>query len=271
MWHLYRSWRRRRILSRADTSEAAWQSAWSRLPLLRGLSAGEAQRLRELAILFLAEKRLIPIGGLEIRPQMAQELALQAALPLLGLDMDWYLGWTSVLLYPDSFVREFETRDAAGVVHRMREARSGESWDRGPLILSWADVEAGRATDGYNVVIHELAHKLDGLNGATNGMPPLHPDMPVPPWSRALGEAFAQLRAELDSGYRKTALDPYAAESPAELFAVVSESFFEIPGLLLDSYPEVYRQLSLFYRQDPFARLGRPGQGANAPVRHSQT
>jgi hypothetical protein len=51
-------------------------------------------------------------------------------------------------------------------------------------------------------------------------------------------------------------IDPYAAESPAEFFAVVSEAFFEIPHALLREYPEVYRQLAEFYRQDPAARMG---------------
>jgi len=51
-------------------------------------------------------------------------------------------------------------------------------------------------------------------------------------------------------------LDPYAAESPAEFFAVGSEAFFETPELLHPAYPRMYEQLRLFYRQDPLARLG---------------
>jgi Mlc titration factor MtfA (ptsG expression regulator) len=35
---------------------------------------------------------------------------------------------------------------------------------------------------------------------------------------------------------------------------VASEAFFEMPQLLAGVYPEVYRQLAAFYRQDPLAR-----------------
>jgi hypothetical protein len=233
----------------------AWRSAWSRLPLLEGLTAGEGARLRELAALFLAEKALEPTRGLEVQPWMSQALALQAALPVLELGLDWYRGWFAVVLYPDTFVSEFETEDEAGVVHRVREERSGEAWDHGPLVLSWADVEAGTRPDGYNVVIHELAHKLDALNGAVNGMPPMHRDMSPGAWSQAFQGAYDELSGRVAAG-ADTLIDPYAAESPAEFFAVVSEAFFEIPGDLRREYPSVYEQLRRFYRQDPLARLG---------------
>jgi len=54
------------------------------------------------------------------------------------------------------------------------------------------------------------------------------------------------------------AIDPYAAESPAEFFAVLSEVFFAEPALLVDEYPDVYVQFAQFYRQDSAARNPRP-------------
>jgi Mlc titration factor MtfA (ptsG expression regulator) len=247
------------VLAAADVSAPAWDAVWSRLPLLEGLSDGEGRRLRELAVLFLAEKTLEPAQGLAIEPWMAQELALQAALPVLGLGPDWYHGWFSVVLYPNTFFSEHELEDETGVVHRVREERSGEAWELGPLVLSWADVEAGTRPDGFNVVIHELAHKLDALNGAVNGMPPLHRHMHPGAWSRAFQAAFDDLTGRVDAG-EETVIDPYATESPAEFFAVVSEAFFEVPRDLRDEYPEVYGQLREFYRQDPLARLAGPTQ-----------
>jgi Mlc titration factor MtfA (ptsG expression regulator) len=47
-----------------------------------------------------------------------------------------------------------------------------------------------------------------------------------------------------------TWLDPYAAESPEEFFAVMSEAFFELPLEVRSALPEVYRQLVAFYRWD---------------------
>ncbi|MEY4729855.1 MAG: hypothetical protein RL020_1013, partial [Pseudomonadota bacterium] len=52
-----------------------------------------------------------------------------------------------------------------------------------------------------------------------------------------------------------TEIDPYAAEDPAEFFAVISEAFFETPDVVSRQFPDVYKQLALFYRQDPLQRL----------------
>jgi Mlc titration factor MtfA (ptsG expression regulator) len=64
----------------------------------------------------------------------------------------------------------------------------------------------------------------------------------------------------------ETPIDPYATESPAEFFAVVSESFFELPDLLHAEYPEVYGQLKAFYRQDPLARLSGASKDQDSDV-----
>ena len=64
-------------------------------------------------------------------------------------------------------------------------------------------------------------------------------------------------RTPVESG-EETPIDPYATESPAEFFAVVSEAFFELPHLLHGEYPQVYAQLRDFYRQDPAARQPPP-------------
>ena len=126
------------------------------------------------------------------------------------------------------------------------------------MILAWPGVEASGGWEGYNLVIHELAHKLDMLEGGANGLPPLHRDMRVQDWAHAMQSAYDALNAELDANPEaETAIDPYAAEDPAEFFAVTSEYFFTAPDLLADAFPDVYRQLALFYRQDTLARLQR--------------
>jgi hypothetical protein len=104
-----------------------------------------------------------------------------------------------------------------------------------------------------NLVIHEFAHKIDMQSGDANGCPPLHAGMSVPAWRRTMAAAFADFCARADRD-EALAIDPYAAESPAEFFAVLSEVFFAEPALLVDEYPDVYAQFSQFYRQDPAAR-----------------
>jgi len=129
----------------------------------------------------------------------------------------------------------------------------GESWEHGPVILSWEDVQNSGANDGFNLVIHEFAHKLDMLDGSANGAPALHVNMSLAEWSRVFTQAYADFCARVDRA-EDTDIDPYASESPAEFFAVLSEAFFEIPLSVRRLYPEVYEQLALFYRQDPVNR-----------------
>ncbi|ATH80606.1 zinc-dependent peptidase [Ectopseudomonas mendocina] len=258
MWSL-KAWRRNRILERNPIDPAHWAEVCRRLPILDGLDEHEQQRLRERAVLFLHDKHLTALPGVELGAVERLLLAVQAQLPLLHLgELDWYRGFHEIVLYPDDFVSPQRHRDAAGVEHEWDDPRSGEAWHQGPVILAWPGVEASGSWEGYNLVIHELAHKLDMLESGANGLPPLHRDMRVQDWANAMQSAYDALNAQLDADPdAETAIDPYAAEDPAEFFAVTSEYFFSAPDLLAEAFPEVYRQLALFYRQDPLARLQR--------------
>ncbi len=251
-----RAWRRARILAHHPLADATWQATVADLPVLDGLRPAELERLRELATLFVHAKTFSGARGLDVDDAKRMAIAAQACLPLLELGMDWLDGWRSVILYPDTFVVDLEEADEDGVVHRGRDERIGESWERGPLILSWADAAPGAEPygEGSNVVIHEIAHKLDQRDGYTNGCPPLHPGMDYAAWRRDFQAAFDALCAEVDAG-RTTWIDPYAAEAPEEFFAVLSEHFFTAPDAVVELVPAVYAQLRAFYRQDPLARL----------------
>jgi Mlc titration factor MtfA (ptsG expression regulator) len=249
----------RRFFDRADRpqdpiDEADWSLLLDTLPVLRGLSFAESQRLRLLTTTFLRQKRFEPVSGFSLSRAMRLRIAAQACLPILNLDATWYDPWRTIIVYPDEFVRPQSKVDDNGIVHEWSEVLSGESWDRGPIVLSWADVVASDALDGYNVVMHEMAHQLDGLNGDTDGFPPLHREMSIGCWTRSFRCAFDTLGSLLDR-CESPPIDAYAAESPAEFFAVLSEYFFELPGSLRRAYPEVYDRLVEFYRQDPANRL----------------
>ncbi len=251
MFGAIRRWRRARIIKRAQLDPALWQATLDGLPFLDGLADDERARLRETVILFLHQKSIRGAAGLELDTGMQLMIAAQACILILNLDIDYYSGWVEVIVYPDEFVPTIEYTDEDGVVHMDREARVGEAWLQGPLILSWADVAP--MEDGVNVVIHEFAHKLDMLNGDANGFPPLHAGMTREAWSAAFTAAYDDFCRRVDSN-EDTAIDPYAAESPAEFFAVLSEAFFETPRAVLTAYPQVYAQLKSFYRQDPALR-----------------
>ena len=242
-------WRERRIIAASDLAEAAWAGAFAALPLLARLTPAERLRLRQLATVFLHDKDIQGLGELQLTDSMRLSIALQACLPVLHLGLSWYDDWVSVLVYPDEFLVSHSWEDEDGVVHEGEGPLSGEAWDRGPVILSWSDVCAA-GDDGYNLVIHEFAHKLDMRNGGANGFPPLHRGMQPAEWSAAFTAAYDDFTAREAAG-EELPFDDYASESPAEFFAVTSEIFFEAPVHLQACYPAVYRQLARFYRQDP--------------------
>jgi len=241
---------------------------------MRGMEPSEDERLHRLAERFLGAKQFSATHGLELSPLMQVEIAAQATILVLELGFEWYEGWSDVIVYPSQFVPEREMLDEDGVMHVVNDPMAGEAWLGGPVILSYEDValtadEENRVA-GYNVVIHEFAHKLDMRNGDANGFPPLHAQMSAADWKQAFSRAYddfcdrvdaADDLAERDGGVALDALpiDPYAATSAGEFFAVASEAFFETPELLQPAYPAVYEQLRLFYRQDPAARLARLG------------
>jgi hypothetical protein len=234
-----------------SVSEADWCNALALLLFAR-LDETEKNRLRALAERLIREKTFSVAAGAEIDGAACAAIAAQAALPVLNLDLAHYGSWQEIIVYPAEFVPEREEMDEAGVVHHVRHPMSGEAWEGGPVVLSLQDVAWSGLCDGYNVVIHEFAHKLDMANGAANGLPRLHSGLSAEEWAAAFAPAFEDFCRRADVG-EETALDPYAAESPAEFFAVLTEYFFELPEALHQSYPAVYDLMRRYYRQDPMA------------------
>lgn len=245
------AWRRRRALRNPGFTPEQWRETVEHTALLRDWPEAELTRLRELVIFFLHAKTFSAADGEVISSELRLQIAAQACVPILKLGLDYYSGWVELIIYPDAFVTRHEEMDEAGVMHTWRRSLSGEAWSHGPVVLSRVDVEdSSLARDGYNVVIHEMAHKLDMLNGDANGLPPLHRNMRVQDWARAWSEAYERFCERVDAG-EDTALDPYGSESPAEFFAVMTEAFFETPLMVRDEFPPVYGQLMAFYKSDP--------------------
>jgi len=255
---IFRSIRRKRILKEHLLPPDTWRWLVEDHPILAGLASDDLATLRELSTVFAHEKTFEGADGLDLDDAMREVVAVQACLPILHLGMEWYDNWKTVVIVPDVFVEEHTSFDAAGVVHEWDEDNSGESWDSGPVLLSWKDVEASGWGDGYNVIIHEAAHRLDLLDGDVNGRPSLHAGMDPEEWHRVFSVAFDDMRKRARRGRRGLKIDPYAVEDAGEFFAVTSEYFFERPATLVREYPDVYRLLSAFYRQDPQRRIHSP-------------
>jgi Mlc titration factor MtfA (ptsG expression regulator) len=242
-------WLRRRlgIHLATDVSDAAWQRACARVPWTRALDPAELLRLRDFSARFLADKAITPAGGMRLDDEQRLLIAMSCCRPVLHLDYGWLDGWRELIVYPDRFrnPRQAKRDDERG--DGRRRFSLGESWWRGPLLLSWADVlrDLDHPGPGRDVVVHEIAHKLDGLHDGVDGAPRLHMDDRLG-WARDFQAAYDQLCADLDAG-RPAPIDPYAAESHAEFFAVCSEYWFTAPDLLEAAYPAIARRLSAFY------------------------
>jgi len=235
---------------------------------MRGLSIEENRRLRLIASDFLSRKVILGAQGLAITEEMKIAIAAQASILVLELGVNAYDDWSDIIIYPSQFMPERQVTDESGVVHTSRNTLAGEAWQGGPVVLSYEDVARTGTPDavaGFNVVIHEFAHKLDMQNGSANGFPPLHKGMSEAVWQQTFQAAYLHFCRTVDNADADAAndggvalselpIDAYASENPAEFFAVISEAFFELPLAVSQTFPNVYTQLKLFYRQDPLAR-----------------
>lgn len=256
-----------------------WNDCLARLPFLESLPPADRHRLKAVGEILLDRKTFTGAAGLELTDKTAVLIAAQAGLPILNLTPDLYRDMAGIIVYPAAFMVLQREIDEAGVVHEWREPIAGEAIDAGgAVVLSWEDAQDS-SSPGYNVVIHEFAHKIDMADGSANGCPPFlsgyHNDLDPGQWQRTFSAAYADFLARVDTLEAQITddagddmgdgsshchlfdglpLDPYAAQHPSEFFAVASEAFFVLPAPLATAYPEVYRMLALYYRQDPLSR-----------------
>ena len=207
---------------------------------------------------FLAEKRFEGCGGQEITDEVRVLIAAQACLLLLHRETDYYPRLRSILVYPSSYIARTRRWEKDGTITESDEARWGESWSHGAVVLAWDGALAGAVelSKGRNLVLHEFAHQLDVEDGIVDGAPLLgdsslwQVSRRYRTWAKVLSVEFQQLRRAAEGG-GETVLDAYGAKNPAEFFAVATECFFEKPGQLKERHPALYAELKEFYRQDP--------------------
>jgi Mlc titration factor MtfA (ptsG expression regulator) len=247
MFGWFKNRRRKKIL--AQPFADSWALHFNRnIRLTWDLPPGEMSKLQQLTKVFVAEKHWEGCEGLEVTEEMQVTVAAQACLMLLGVDDFYFDNVSTVLLYPQVFRREVSD----GVTANSVSHRAGEAWQGGPIVLSWKDaLKGGRnEDDGKNVVIHEFAHALDGLDGEMGGNVVFADKADVDRWRQVIGEEFVSLTDAKSRGTR-TLLDHYGATNHAEFFAVASETFFEQPHELRQEHRELFALLKKYYRCDP--------------------
>jgi Mlc titration factor MtfA (ptsG expression regulator) len=271
----------------ADGMAAAWnpgreqpfRPAWE--AMLRAsvrqwswLSADERETVRGFVANWLARKRFEGCGGMVVTDEVSVSIAGQAGIAAIGLEGERFERIRSVLVYPGDYAAPRSVPLEGGSELIYQEHRLGEVWSGGSIVFSWPRVvEGGRMRDGpRSVVVHEVAHAFDLLDGSIDGVPPLPAGVDARRWREAFAASYDSFLSRFDrtasgprgSGddatrsrmRRATPLDDYAAESPAEYFAVASEAFFQEPVRLARSDQDLYDLLREAWRQDPIGRVG---------------
>jgi len=245
-----KKWKRRRL------SQQVFPDNWlaiieKNVPFYKKLPDEDKKELQRHILIFMNEKRFEGCGGLKLTDEIRVTIAAQACILLLHRKTDYYPGLFSILVYPQAYVARMTEHLPSGVVAEGLEVRLGESWHRGSIVLSWDDVRRGAADihDGHNVVFHEFAHQLDSDAGR-DSTPVLRTRSRYIAWARVLQKDYEKLRSKVSLN-RHTFLNGYGAKNPAEFFAVATEYFFEKPKELRKLHPDLYRELKLFYQQEP--------------------
>jgi Mlc titration factor MtfA (ptsG expression regulator) len=220
------------------------------------LSPEEQERFLVHGERLLANTRWEGARDVDLTDAMVHTIAAHAALLTAGFEPGThpYLNVRSVIVHGRTIVtRGDRPGPASGVVTSGPQYLAGQSGHgRGPVLLDW-QTAARQVADpdrGVNVIYHEFAHKLDQLDGAADGMPPLPTRAEESEWTQTLGTNYRRLRRRGSDGLVRG----YGATNPAEYFAVTSELFFTRPVELRERHPRVYRRLADFYRQDPARR-----------------
>jgi len=246
-WSKQQTLRKLRVTALSDHQRAI---VAQHAPLTQKLPFELREKLEGKIQVFLHQMKFVGCGGLEVTEEMQLSIAAQACLLVVNSDL-WYRNLRTILIYPGAF--KSRRKEQVGYVVTERETvRTGESWARGPVVLSWTHTEQGALDDkdGHNVVLHEFAHQIDDLSGHTDGAPILNKGQSFADWEHVFTKAFESHVRSVKRGH-KTVFDAYGAEGPEEFFAVAVEVFFEKPSALKHEIPAVYEQLAKLFRLEP--------------------
>ncbi len=237
--------------------DALWERVSGQFAFISRMEPAVQAKLRLLSAQFIAGKQWHGAAGFMLTDEVVVAIAAQACLPVLNLSLDLYGGFVGIVVYPGSFLVPASDMDDDGVVHESFEEAAGQAMAGGPVVLSWEDAQAPDEAAGFNVVIHEFAHKLDMADGIDDGVPifdaRFHAGMSRKQFEstmQAAYQAFCDAVDALPDDWDESALwglDPYAAEHPAEFFAVSVEAYL-LHGLPMPAWDAWREQLAAYLR-----------------------
>jgi MtfA peptidase len=150
---------------------------------------------------------------------------------------DWeYINLREVLVYPGNFNTDFEQHGHERTISGM----VGTGHMQNVMILSKWEIRQGFVDTGshHNTAIHEFIHLIDKMDGTLDGVPELLLERKyLARWKELLEITMDQVRRG------QSEINPYAATSPVECFAVISEYFFEQPETFQSAHPELNEML----------------------------
>lgn len=206
------------------------------------LNTEEQARFEQALRKFLEKVR---ITGVQTKVEDIDSVFVAAAaiIPIFAFRGWEYKNINEVLLYPNSFSKEFEQdgegRNVLGMV--------GTGAMQHMMILSRQELRNGflNKTGKSNTAIHEFVHLIDKSDGETDGLPEalLHHKY-AQPWIQHIYREMRLIQAG------KSDINPYGATNEAEFFAVVSEYFFKQPERMQDEHPELYAMLDEIFTPD---------------------
>lgn len=172
-------------------------------------------------------------------------VASGAVIPVFNFPAWEYRNLKEVLLYADTFNRDFESE---GNTDRNILGMVGTGYLEGKMLLSQRALHDSflNQTDKHNTVIHEFVHLIDKADGDTDGVPAvLLQQQYIIPWLEMIHTEMQKIKAG------QSDIDPYAYTNKTEFFAVVAEYFFERPDLLKVQHPQLFNMLQQMFGTTP--------------------
>lgn len=237
------NWARKRARkSDYQLPDSASYLLYNYVPFYRMLSIADRQRFEERMRDFLARTKVTGIG-VKVYAIDLVFVAACAVIPLFGYPDARYNNLDEVLLYNDSFNKEYDTegpgRNILGMV--------GDGHLQRQMLLSQPALRAGflHTEDASNTGIHEFVHLIDKADGAIDGIPGYFLSKEVQnQWTTTMAEYMQSIQQGI------TDINPYGATNAGEFLAVISEYYFKQPLLFRQQYPDLYALLGKMYKID---------------------